>query len=175
MRWQTAIVPLLLLSSPAYSQPKEGPYYCVVEWVGGGWYNPTTKKWEGSEFNPDSERYISKFIVTIKVVGRHTEQSAPHQTRQFDDYNVTIKPSTFNRRPLDCLAGFATGWLDDNRSKVISTRSESSIIRCNVVDDYVFNLNTNRFLQVATTGFTSGRDDDANTPSISGGTCIKIE
>jgi hypothetical protein len=172
------MVPLFLLSSLANAQYKNGSYYCVVEWIGGGWYDARTKHWEGSKFNPNSDSDVSKFILKVTFNGRHTEQVKEPlgdiKQEQFDDYNVTIKGSD-SSIPLDCRAGFDKGLVWYNRSKVISTRSGYNILRCNIVYDYVFNLNTNRFLQISTNGFISRRDNNEDTPSINGGTCTKID
>ena len=41
--------------------------------------------------------------------------------------------------------------------------------------DYVFSLKTNRFLSIYSIGYMDGEDRNENTPSVSGGTCTKID
>ena len=41
--------------------------------------------------------------------------------------------------------------------------------------DYVFSLKTNRFLSIYSIGYMDGEDSNENTPSVSGGTCTKID
>lgn len=47
---------------------------------------------------------------------------------------------------------------------------------CFAYEQYVFNLKTNRFLEIYAAGFIDGiKDNDSATPLIAGGTCTKIE
>ena len=41
--------------------------------------------------------------------------------------------------------------------------------------EYEFNLRTNRFLVYYRSGYLDGKDNNDNTPSMSGGTCTRID
>jgi hypothetical protein len=42
-------------------------------------------------------------------------------------------------------------------------------------ENYIFNFQNNRFLQGFMHGYVNGKDDNRNMPSMSGGTCTRIE
>jgi hypothetical protein len=153
-----AVVPLLLLSSPAYSQSKSTSYSCVAEFAGGGSYNSFTKHWEGGSINLNSDS--SQFILRVTHLGSRIDKRLSFP-RQFDNYNVSIT-LLGSKYSLDCKA-------NDN-SKIVST--QFGIIKCNAVFDFVYNTGIGRFVQVSTFGYVRGSNDD--TPYIFGGTCTKI-
>ena len=154
-------VPLLLLSSAAHPQSKNVSYSCVVEWVGGGWYNSATKRWESHSFKPDSLVY-SKFSLRMKFVATRPVQTF-NRTEYLDDYNVSITPSD-SPLPRDCEGNNDTG--------IVTVRLNA--MRCSAsVLDYMFDLNTNRFLQIHAAGYFNGNNDNDNIPYMAGGTCTK--
>ena len=165
MRRYIAVVPLLLLSSTAYSQQsKNASYSCVVEWVGGGWYNSSTKRWEGNAFKPSSLGEYSKFVIRMQFVETRPVLTFK-KTEYLDDYNVFITPSG-SQFPRDCQG--------NNDSGIVTMRL--STIRCSAaVSDYIFDQNTNRFLQVSAIGYFTGQDSNDNIPFVAGGTCTKTE
>lgn len=73
------IVPLVLLSSSAYSQSANRSYYCVADLTGRSWYSVKDQK----------------FILRMTFSGKH--DSMP----QFDDYYISITPSGSNV-PIEC-------------------------------------------------------------------------
>ena len=73
------ILPLLLLSSSAYSQSANRSYYCVADLTGRSWYSVKDQK----------------FILRMTFSEKHS--SMP----QFDDYYVSITPSGSNV-PIEC-------------------------------------------------------------------------
>jgi hypothetical protein len=95
MRVYIAIVALLLLLSPVYSQQfKNSSYYCVVDVNGDLWYTAKDKN----------------FILKMTVIGPH------NSALQFDDYYVSITPSRSNA-PIECRG--------QNRSRVISAEFDT--------------------------------------------------
>ena len=48
-------------------------------------------------------------------------------------------------------------------------------VACGSLPSYQFNLTNNRFLSIYDFGYIDGRDNNDETPSVSGGTCTKIE
>jgi hypothetical protein len=87
------LVTLLLFSSTAYSQQsKNASYSCIVEWMGGGWYNSSTKRWEGNAFKPNSLGEYAKFVLTIQYIETRPVLTFK-KTEQLDDYRMFITPS----------------------------------------------------------------------------------
>jgi hypothetical protein len=68
------ILPLLFLSSSAYSQSTDRSYYCVADLTGRSWYSTKDQK----------------FILRLTVGENHNSMS------QFDDYYISITPSGSN-------------------------------------------------------------------------------
>jgi hypothetical protein len=135
-----------------------------VEWVGGGLYNSSAKRWEGDALKPDSLIY-SKFTLTTKFV-----QTRPvltfDRTENLDDYNVFISPlGSGLPLPRDCEG--------NNESGIVTMRLRA--FRCSAsVLDFIFDLNANRFLQIHAIGYFNGKNDNDSPPYIAGGTCTKI-
>jgi hypothetical protein len=163
-RLYKVIVPLVLLASPALAQSKSTSYSCAVEWVGGGSYNSSTKRWEGNGFKPTSLGEYSKFVIRMQFVERRPVLTF-RKTENLDDYRVSITPSG-SPFPRDCDG--------NNDSGLVTMRLGT--IRCSAAaGDYIFDQNTNRFLQVSAVGYFTGRDSNDELPFVAGGTCTKIE
>jgi hypothetical protein len=95
MKLYIAVLDLLLLLSPAYSQQsKNASYYCVVDLTGDRWYSAKDHH----------------FILQMTVIG--PRNSAP----QFDDYYVSITPSRTNV-PIECRG--------QNRSRIVSAEFDT--------------------------------------------------
>jgi hypothetical protein len=160
-----ALIPLLLLLSPAYSQSRSTSYNCVPEFSGGVRYNSAAKRWEGSVFDPNSA--ASKFILKLTYLGRHKEISA--LLLDIDEYTVTIS------QPVDKIPEFCLGY--DNSLRIETLGEEHNTIKCVTPSngyDYIISINSHRFLRAYIYGYTDGVDNDENTPSITGGTCTEI-
>ncbi len=179
MRWYTAIVPLLLLSSTTHpQQSKNGTYDCVIEWSGGGKYNSATKLWEGSGFNPNSME--PKFTLRVTYLGRDATKPTTTTPFQFDDYyNITITPSGWPT-PIECAKDgsnnvYVIRNVDDGSIAFDCTSwSNVGIFR---LYQYRFNLRSNRFLRSYPGRYLAGNDDRdvIDPPYISGGTCTRVE
>jgi hypothetical protein len=174
-------IPLVLLPSAGYSQSKEGSYYCVTEWAAAGWYNFSTKRWGGGSLNPNAAG-IPKFALKLRSIGERTiEQKRPtfllghEQANTLEGQEIKIESYIVTIMSQD--RGFTLGCSVTHgvdRSPEVS--SVSGVLKCNGYPydyDYVFNVNTNRFIQKSTSAFTDGRDDDRGQPFIAGGTCTK--
>jgi hypothetical protein len=145
----------LISWASAFAEGRDAAYFCVQEAAGGLWYNTGTKKWEGAIFRPDN-----KFVLRMKYAATRTSDREAVSL-----FRITVTPSGSNYAspcvefPSDTVELSSTGWM-----------------RCNAnVTDYQFNINTNRFLAMYAVGYVNGRDDNSDTPSVSGGTCTKIE
>lgn len=139
---------------------EDASYFCVVEAVGGLAFDERTKKWVGSTFRPDK-----KFVLRLK---RHRTrvQKATFGEDTVHDYNVTLTVAGSNS-PSNC------GNYPDKHVTV----NELGWVVCKGLglNEYRFNLKTNRFLSAYLLGYIDGADNNDDTPNISGGTCTKID
>jgi hypothetical protein len=161
MRVYIAFVPLLLLSSTAYSQQPETTYNCVTEFAGAGWYNSTAKRWEGGALNP---RSTGDFNLRMTFIGRHNTGDINIPPFDFEYYNVFIEQLRYVQ---SCVG---------SDGKPIVIMGSNRIITCFAPYYlYSFNPKTNRFLKSTLYGFIDGDDSNVNQPYIAGGTCTKVE
>jgi hypothetical protein len=145
----------------ALGQSKDAAYYCVAEFAGGLLYDATAKKWQGASFRADN-----KFVMRMKYVGSRIEQSGSSDW-SITEYMVTI---------TEAGKAYASPCSDAGSYEAKPVLSSNSWIVCNSsLTDYQFNLKTNRFLSVYAQGYAGGDDNNKNTPSVSGGTCTKID
>jgi hypothetical protein len=158
---------LAVNSSTTLAQSWNGAFYsCAVEATGGLAYDATIKKWKGAAFRPDK-----KFMLLMEYKGRR-ENQPEYGKETVDDYNVEIVQSG-TAEPRDCIVPDSDysekGW-------VVGVWSDGTVENCHdFITTYKFNLRTGRFLSIYAIGYIDGKDDDSNTPVISGGTCTKID
>jgi hypothetical protein len=158
----SAITPLVLSASSAMA-PKDASYYCTVEFAGGLTFNQTLKKWESAKFRPER-----KFVLKLKYLTTRTQNDYLGTNETVTDFNITLTAAGSNSSEL-CLK---TG---DEWSETVPI-SQNDFITCTagLSEDY-FNLKSNRFLTSYMLGYIDGKDNDENTPVVSGGTCTRIE
>ncbi len=153
----------LISTTAARAESKNTSLYCVAEFAEGAWFNSSIKRWDGSVFRPES-----KFIMRATFLRTRTDQTTINYPIQFDDYNVTITESGSDFT-IDCYRD------GEGNSKIVSF-NKFSRGQCKTGSmEYVFNLKTNSFLQIYSAGYKRGQDNNNDTPSISGGTCTKME
>jgi hypothetical protein len=158
----SAIAPLGSSVSNAMA-PQDASYYCIVEFAGGLAFNPTLKKWESAKFRPER-----KFVLKLKYLTTRTQKDYAGRDETVSDFNVTLTASGSNSSE-PCLK------VGDEWSVVVPI-SQDDFISCTAeLSEHYFNLRSNRFLTSYMIGYTDGKDNDENTPSVSGGTCTKID
>ena len=156
MRAITAlIVASLALVQSAFSQSKDGAYHCVVEMSAGLGFDRTSKKWFATTFRVDQ-----KFVLRMKYGGSRIEEG-----KQVSDYDITIMDAgTDFDRPCS------------SNQKMVTIHDDDGGFRCGTItEDFVVNIKTLRFLRIYPLGYVSGQDNNDNTPSVSGGTCTRID
>ena len=146
------------LSEPAIAQTKDVAYYCVGDAAGGLWYNEKTKKWEGVSFRAEQ-----KFVLKMNFVRAGVRKEIIEE--QVTDYNILVTASGKDTS-LPCTGNYET---------VTVVNQYRSFSCTTVAYDYVLNLRTNRFLSIYRYGYVGGKDSNADTPAVEGGTCTKID
>lgn len=142
--------------SAAKSQIASSSFFCAAEFVGGLAYNVYQKHWESATFTP-----TQKFVLTIKVVSTRVEDS-----ESIDDLIVTVTPSG---------SSFAAPCSRSGGAQQSTIPSMYGLIQCVAnVTEYTINRRNNRFLASYSYGYINGKDNNDDTPTMSGGTCTKI-
>ena len=143
----------LALVQPAFSQSKDGAYYCVVEMSAG-------LAFDGAKWSAAALRVDQKFVLRMKYGGSRIEEG-----KQVSDYDITITDAgTDFDRPCS------------SNQKMVTIHDDDGGFRCGTItEDFVVNIKTLRFLRIYPLGYVSGQDNNDNTPSVSGGTCTTID
>jgi hypothetical protein len=142
---------------------KDASYFCTVEFSGGIAFNERFKKWESTTFRPEG-----KFVLKLKYLKVRTQKDFLGKDETVTDFNVTLTQAGSNL-PSPCLS---TG---DEWSSIVPV-SQYDYFSCYAdLSEHYFNLRTNRFLASYMVGFIDGKENNENTPSVSGGTCTKID
>lgn len=164
MRARLALGVGLAIATPmtAPAQEHDGSYYCVEELSGGLVYNEGLKRWESTRFNP-----TDKFVVRFKYIGSHPASYDPRLSN--DEYYVTVTESG-----SDHISSCQTN--SSPEKDTVEFTGSAGIGACDALfEHYTFNLRNNRFLKIYELGYVDGIDKSGNTPSVSGGTCTKIQ
>jgi hypothetical protein len=139
----------------------DASYLCTAEQSAGLAYDKGTSRWRGAIFNAED-----KFILTMKFIERVTKQTPP----SYSLYTVTINRAGSNDIP--CWDTLFEG---------------SSAREVSITDDLAFNCATLTFGSVYRFDLKKGRYLDfylegggisnggTDTPSVTGGTCLKIK
>jgi hypothetical protein len=159
-------VPFLLFNAIAVcsssAQSNSASYFCVVEFAGGLAYNETLRRWDAARFRPEG-----KFVLRMQLLKSRTIKTFSEKEEVVHDYMVTITKSGANSA-IPCTS-------DSPQSRPAVTVDSYGWLTCSSsLTDYKFNLKTNRFISAYLIGYADGRDTNSDTPSISGGTCTKI-
>jgi hypothetical protein len=164
-KWLAISVACLLGASAQLRAEGSGTssYFCVVEASGGVAYNANMKKWVGMTFNPDG-----KFVLRLRQLSRRSEKNALGNDEAVTDYNIS-------------LTEFGSG-TDRTCEKIgsvdptITVYGDRALYCADGATDYVFNITANRFLASDMRGYVFGKNESSEDyPSISAGTCTKIE
>ena len=154
----------LVIGFPGFAaaQQYDGSYYCVVEFAGGVAYDEKLKRWDSARFRPHE-----KFVVHFKYIGPHMLDGPVSYT---DDYFVTITPSGSDK-PEACKS-----YYKEAPDRIVFTRDVGRGDCETHLHRYTFGLKYKRFLATFEWGgYAIGIDAPTDTPSISGGTCTKIQ
>jgi hypothetical protein len=132
-------------------QSNEGAYSCTAESSGGIVYNEKTKKWQGTSFRP-----LSRFTLKLKYV---------RTAAIGDEYAASITPNSGND-VFPCIS----------YQTQLALVDQMGYLSCQTAFfNYRFNLNDGRFVEAYLMGYINGRDNNDDTPVLSGGVCKKIE
>lgn len=149
--------------SVAYSMPSNDlNYLCIPEAAGGVSFNEHTKRWESTKF-----RLNRGLVLKMKYLRTFSEKNVFGRTETFNEFRVRTTE---------------VGGKDESRCYHVSKHTdqvfigETDFLTCNGSDltEYRFDFKTNRFLRAYLEGYVGGADNDNDTPSITVGTCTKI-
>ena len=135
---------------------KDGAYVCTVEFSGGLAYNRTTKRWQSTTFRPRQ-----KFILRLKFI-----ETTQEELEAVSSYHITFTPAG------ESVAMPCRSW---GRDVAVMFSGLQSVACSGARENCIFNFQNNRFLQGYMYGYVNGKDDNRNMPSMSGGTCTRIE
>lgn len=165
----TLLVHVALIATVAPSAAAEfdaagefaGTYLCLPTASGGVSYDATSKTWVGVRFRLRDQLIV---ILNPTKVGR---QQGILDEQDAIGYEIDIVP---------------VGSKDRRRCrKDLSLPDDDIFIRFGVakcdylLNDFKINLSTGRFMMIYPIGFLDGQDNYENTPSITVGTCTKIQ
>jgi hypothetical protein len=154
---------LAVIGALAHAEPQSGSYFCAAEAAAGLKYDASLGKWTGAMLRPDS-----RFTLRL-VFNRSYTRKFSYTEEQVDEYRADITPYNSGNpgNPLPCLT-------------VTETDAENLVAMVNgsfgcstMVQRYEFNIGKNRYLNTYDFGYINGASDDM--PTITGGTCVKID
>jgi hypothetical protein len=164
--WSILFAALIAPVSHAQT-PKDAGYLCTSEMAVGFEYNTSLKNWEGVTL--DSEGPFSKFILRLKSVKERVRRNASGENEDVTDYLVTITKTGANAA-IPCTFG-GTGI----NSRIIVVGDNDNVVCTAKRRRLTFNLESKRFISVHLYGYVDGEDGNENMPTMSGGTCKKID
>jgi hypothetical protein len=164
--WSILFAALIAPVSHAQT-PKDASYLCTSEMAVGFEYNTSLKNWEGVSL--DSEGSFSKFILRLKSVKERVRRNASGENEDVTDYLVTISKTGANAA-IPCTFG-GTGI----NSRIIVVGDNDNVVCTAKRRRLTFNLESKRFISVHLYGYVDGEDGNENMPTMSGGTCKKID
>jgi hypothetical protein len=148
------IMVALAFVQPAFAQEKDAAYFCIEETIVGLKFNEATEMWDAKTVRPEH-----KFVIRMKFVKTYS-------SLQMSDYDITItKAGTDDAAP--CTNRYHIGAPVQVADDEFGCRTKFF--------DFIVNVKTMRFLRIYSEGTVGGKDIGADAPSISGGTCTKIE
>jgi hypothetical protein len=139
---------------------KDATYFCNAEFAGGLAYDEPTKKWKGTALDANA-----KFVPRLKHLRSRVETDILGGKDTVYDYNITIAfPGDRNNDRFPC----------DEHSEDYVKVSRFGGLDCKIgVVDYRINLRTSRFLLTYPGEYMD--NDFGSSPSVTGGTCTKID
>ena len=137
-------------------------YFCIAEASGGVAYNAHMKKWVGTTFNPDD-----KFVLRMRRLSRRSEKNLLGNNEVVTDYNISLIESGSNTARTCQKLGSA--------NSTITVYGDGAFYCADGTTDYVFSITANRFLASDMRDYVFGKDNSEDYPSISAGTCTKID
>jgi hypothetical protein len=155
---------LLFAVSPASAmEPKDVSYFCVAEATGGLSFNTLQKKWIGTSFRP-----TEKFVLRLKFVDVRVGTTKLDKDEYYANFEATLTESGSNSQSRCTQLGAV------DKTAVSIGKYNNFSCYANV-QEYVFNLDNNRYLSVYASGYTDGVENNDNTPGVTGGVCTKID
>jgi hypothetical protein len=155
-------VPLGCSSATAEVAQKDAAFFCVAEIAGGISYDEFSKKWHGAVFQT-----TEKFVLRLKFAGTQKGVLSYDKDTIYNSFSITVTESGSN---------YATPCNESGADKSTVRIGNYPGFTCFAgYSEYTVNVANNRYLKVYDIGYTDGKDNNDNTPAVSGGTCTKID
>jgi hypothetical protein len=116
----------------------------------------------GLTFNPDD-----KFVLRLRQLSRRSEKNVLGDNEVVTDYNISLVESGSNTARTCQKIGSV--------DPTITVYGDRAFYCGDGTTDYVFNITANRFLASDMRGYVFRKDNSEDYPSISAGTCTKID
>jgi len=158
------LVAALLPTTPTYAiEAKDTSYFCGVEFSAGLAFNKSTKQWRSAKLKP-----TKKFVLRLKFLSSGIRKDDLGNDESVSDFNVTVTDAGSDN-PLPCYPS-------QPQKSSITTKLDDPWFSCSAgLYDLNINLGKNRFLAAHLVGYVNGLDVTGDTPTVSGGTCTKID
>ena len=151
---------LTLISVLAHAESQNVSYFCSADAAAGLKYDASAGKWAGAPLRPDA-----KFILKL-VFNRTYTRKFTYTEEQVDEYLANVTPYN-SSNAVPCLTVSET-------DAVNSIAMVNGAFRCSTMtQQYEFNTRKNRYFNTYNFGYINGANDDM--PTITGGTCVKID
>jgi hypothetical protein len=138
-----------------------GKFLCVDEFGGGGYF--ASGKWSGVHFNPSG-----RFVFSLRKVSERPAYEGAKEGSMLHVYTATVAEFGSTGDPDLCRGDATLG--------AIEIFEWEPIVRCEaVISVYWFNPERLRYLTAYPRGWITGEDNNDNTPSMMGGSCVRID
>lgn len=154
------IAACLVYSPPAHSeQAYDGNYFCTEEMAGGLAWDKAKKRWRNALFQTSS-----RFVVSLKRKG--TKKALLSKEEDRPTFAVNMRKHG-DKNSQTCVG--------DDHLPEVTVYSGGFLFCQSALTRYAFNLQNLRFTSSYQYGYIDGKDNNDNTPSMTGGTCSKID
>jgi hypothetical protein len=158
------LVAAFLPTTSTYAiEARDTSYFCGVEFSAGLAFSKSTKKWKSAKLRP-----TRKFVLRLKFLASGIRKDRLGNDESAGDFNVTVTDAGSDN-PTPCYPS-------QPEKYSITTKLDDPWFSCSAgLYDFNINLGKNRFLAASLVGYVNGQDVTGDTPTVSGGTCTKIE
>jgi hypothetical protein len=160
-----ATLAFLMIPTVANAAGPEGSYYCRAEASGGvKWVD---NEWKGVSFNTKADDFVLK-VEPVNLTGLdNIKAELKGQTL----YSVVIAEIAREQMHENCGQPEMKG-IFQNFAVI-----KDQVIDCSILSTQTFkiSMDTLRFMEIYSGGYIDGKDGEDNTPSVTVGTCARVD